>query len=164
MKQGSRFSSTKWIHFENKNIIITDPCYIIRDTENWHANGNDWDACDMGFNMEALGIKNYLTHDTIYGDWSCTTYNSDTDEEIGEFCADAGLVSIFDLDEVLKYNPDFDYHINRKWTTTLIENFTGNVRIKVTNNGNDSEWDMLNYDVQVEGIGNINFITNQTGL
>lgn len=35
-------------------------------------------------------------------------------EKIGYFCADAGMVAVFLLDEVLKYNPDFDYHINRE--------------------------------------------------
>lgn len=40
--------------------------------------------------MEILGITKYLVRDTIYGDWSCTTFNSDNKEPIGEFCADAG--------------------------------------------------------------------------
>lgn len=42
-------------------------------------------------------------------------------KNIGGFCADAGMVAVFLLDEVLKYNPNFDYHINRLWTTTLIK-------------------------------------------
>lgn len=161
----SRFESTGYIHFENKDIIITDPCYIMRAEHHGTKplTEDDWHTSNHGFNMEKLGIKNYLTHSTIYGDWSCTTYNSDTGEVIGEFCADAGLVSVFDLYEVLKYNPDFDYHINRKWTTTLIKNFTGDVRIKVERNENQSDWDGDNYDVYVEGEGNINFTTRQTG-
>ena len=61
-----------------------------------------------------------ISVDTLYGDWSCITYNSDTHEKIGEFCADAGMVGVFLLDEVLKYNPDFNYHIDRPWTTRRI--------------------------------------------
>ena len=80
------------------DIIITDPCYICKN--------GDWSKCGYGDNMGRLGIKNYICRDTIYGDWSCTTFNSDTKEPIGEFCADAGLVAVFLLDEVLKYNPD----------------------------------------------------------
>ena len=76
------------------DIIITDPCYICKD--------DDWSKCGYGDHMERLGIKNYICRDTIYGDWSCTTFNSDTKEPIGEFCADAGLVAVFLLDEVCR--------------------------------------------------------------
>lgn len=147
------------------DIIITDPCYICKD--------DDWHKCHYGDSMNVLGIKNYICRDTIYGDWSCTTYNSDTNEEIGEFCADAGMVAVFLLDEVLKYNPDFDYHITRPWTTTLIRDFDGDVDFKVVHTEgifeDDSRWhkkgDKWEDDsVQVVGTGNINFIGLQTGL
>ena len=108
--------------------------------------------------MEVLGIKNYICRGTIYGDWSCTTFNSDTNEEIGEFCADAGLVAVFLLDEVLKYNPDFDYHTNKPWTTTLIKDFEGEVDFEVI----DDEYGEP--EVQVVGKGNVNFVGKQTGL
>lgn len=179
----------------NGDIIITDPCYIIRepkgkpvfkkypllkgksgksfdsftkeetlsykqylaDVKQWEEDNaselNHWSDCDYGDNMEILGIKNYICRGTIYGNWSCTTYNLDTNKKLGNFCADAGLVAIFLLDEVLKYNPDFDYHTNRKWTTTLIKNFIGEVNFEVFNN-----------EVKVIGKGNINFYTKQTGL
>lgn len=154
------------------DIIITDPCYIIRKDRN-----NDWRKCDYGSNMEALGIKTYMTRDTIYGDWSCHTFNTETNEPIGEFCADAGLVSVFLLDEVLKYNPEFDYHLNRKWTTTLIKDFDGDITMEVVEfEEDDYEFDEETYEliptgkkitdeeVRVIGTGNINFYTSQTGL
>ena len=142
------------------DIIITDPCYIIRAEHNGTKpiTLDDWKACDYGDNMEVLGIKNYIYRGTIYGDWSCTTFNSDTNEEIGEFCADAGLVAVFLLDEVLKYNPDFDYHINRPWTTTLIKDFDGEVNFEVIYDEYGEP------EVQVVGKGNINFVGKQTGL
>lgn len=156
------------------DIIITDPCYIIRD------DGDDWSASSYGSSMEELGIRNYMTRDTMYGDWSCTTFNSDTNEVIGEFCADAGLVSVFLLEEVLKYNPNFDYHINRKWTTTLIKDFKGVVEFVVKHitgvHEDDTEWwskgDKWEDDeVQVIGRGinkrtgePLNFVGRQTGL
>ena len=37
----------------------------------------------------SLGIQNYMVNSTSYGDWSWTTYNKDTKETIGEFCADS---------------------------------------------------------------------------
>lgn len=130
------------------SIIITDPCYIIPGNSD-----NDWEKCEYGENMEVLGFSNYLTSGTEYGDWSCTTFETNTGTVLGEFCADAGLVSVFLLDEVLKYNPKFDYHINRLWTTTLIENFDGDIKITHRNGG-----------VSVVGTGNVNFYTAQTGF
>ena len=133
------------------DIIITDPCYIIRK-EN-ELTDDDWDACDWGDNMGVLGLTHSISRSTLYGDWSCTVYNSDTHEKLGEFCADAGMVAVFLLDEVLKYNPDFDYHINRPWTTTLIKDFDGDVIFEVVEN-----------EVRVVGKGNVNFIGLQTGF
>lgn len=73
-------------------------------------------------------------------------------EKIGHFCADAGMVAVFLLDEVLKYNPDFDYHINREWTTTLIKDFDGEINYYVDD------------DAHIIGVGNVNFFTTQTGF
>lgn len=75
-------------------------------------------------------------------------------EKIGHFCADAGMVAVFLLDEVLKYNPDFDYHINREWTTTLIKDFDGEINYYV----DDGD------DAHIIGVGNVNFFTTQTGF
>lgn len=136
-------------------------------------NISDWELSNYGSDMEVLGIKNYICRDTLYGDWSCTTYNSDTHEKIGEFCADAGMVGVFLLDEVLKYNPDFNYHIERPWTTTLIKDFDGEIDFEIIHTEgvyeNDTEfyskgekWE--DNSVSVIGRGNINFETRQTGF
>lgn len=136
-------------------------------------NISDWELCNYGEDMEVLGIKNYICRDTLYGDWSCTTYNSDTHEKIGEFCADAGMVGVFLLDEVLKYNPDFNYHIERPWTTTLIKDFDGEIDFEIIHTEgvyeDDTEFhskgDRWEDDsVSVIGRGNINFETKQTGF
>lgn len=122
--------------------------------EKWHEeNIDDWEKCEYGEEMELLGIHTYLSDRTIYGDWSCTTFNSDTKEKIGEFCADAGMVAVFLLDEVLRYNPDFNYHTEKLWTTTLIHDFHGTVELH-----REGE------EVAVVGKGNINFIGKQTGF
>jgi hypothetical protein len=54
---------------------------------------------------------------------------------------------------VLKFNPDFNYHTEKDWTTTLIKDFDGDVEYIVDND-----------EAYIKGIGNINFITRQTGL
>lgn len=56
--------------------------------------------------------------------------------------------------EVLKYNPNFDYHINRLWTTTLIKDFDGEVEYYI----DDAEG-----EAHIIGTGNVNFFTTQTG-
>lgn len=176
-----RYLDSEPMEFDG-DIIITDPCYIIRAEHHGTTplTDDDWGACEYGDNMEVLGIHNYMTRDTIYGDWSCTVYNTDTREAIGEFCADAGLVSVFLLDEILKYNPDFDYHKERTWTTTLIPNFKGTVQFVVEHEEGVYEEDCEywkagdkweEYSVHVVGHGinkktgePINFRSAQTGL
>lgn len=187
-------------------IVITDPCYIMRHQQGTtQLTEDDWDACDYGSNMEALGINNYITENTIYGDWSCTTYATEnpqkavddlaeiakyfndkyeeyggykvtTDEQyeeickecdakqdalnlevenIGHFCADAGLVSVFLLDEVLAYNPNFlQWAEDHLWCVTMIKDFDGDVEYYVDEAG----------DAHIIGTGSTNFFTTQTGL
>lgn len=180
------------------SIIITDPCYVAKD--------DDWEKSDYGENMQILGFTNIISEQTIYGDWSCTTYETDedpkeairkiadlqkqfdkeyealggfskiTDEDrialydkfddlqekliqnvnpIGYFCADAGMVCVLYLDEVLKYNPDFeDEYMGRSWVVTVIKDFDGEVEYVIDENG----------EAHIIGTGNINFFTSQTGI
>lgn len=189
--RNDRFESTKEIEFDNEDIIITDPCYIIRAEHHGTTpiTEDDWNACEFGSNMEALGFESdkYLTHDTIYGDWDCTVFNEDTGEILGNFCADAGLVSVFRLKDILEYNPDYDYKTEVKnGSATLIKNFTGDVSIDViddmenmclecneTATFKDCEYCEYYKDrwisngmkiACVVGEGNINFYSIQTGL
>ena len=147
-----------YLSYPNDPIMFSPTLQMEEDaydeaTQRWcDEDHNDWDRCG-GANFEVLGITTYLNGSTIYGDWSCTTYNTDTREPIGEFCADAGMVAVFLLDEVLRYNPDFNYHIERPWTTTLIKDFHGTVELHLEDD-----------EVTVVGKGNVNFIGTQTGL
>lgn len=148
------------------DIIITDPCYI---DNNGEINLGDSDKIDIfdGSGLSNFGFSDYIWESTLYGDWSCTTFHlkeefadenidllidSDFYEEpLGNFCADAGLVGVFLLDEVLKFNPNFNYHIERPWTTTWIKDFDGEI-----------EYIIYNDEVFIRGFGNVNFITRQT--
>lgn len=149
---------------------------------------DDWSKCEYGENMEVLGIHNYISKDTIYGDWSCSTYKVDEepkeflenvlrtlnvnleDEEygedessipyegeyIGEFCADAGLVGVFLLDEILAYNPNWKSWVEEHpWCATIIEDFEGEVKYYI---------DKVDKEAHIVGTGNINFYTVQTGI
>lgn len=159
---------------------------------------DDWDRCDYGDNMEALGITNYISESTIYGDWSCATFTtprSDVEKQVeelcdlghrryeaikeygsnsiqikvydnklneamegltkaGNFCADSGMVAVFLLDEVLKYNPNILKYIeDHPWCFTVIQDFDGDVQYYLDNSG----------AAHIIGKGNINFFTLQTG-
>ena len=151
------------------DIIITDPCYVMKENS-----GDDY------YDFKSLGIEHFMVRDTLYGDWSCTTYNADTGEELGKFCADAGMVSVLSLDEVLRYNPEFDYHTTKPWTTTLIRDFKGSVQFVIKENKwileEDTSYgkagdECVDYSVEVVGKGinartgePINFIGKQTGF
>ncbi len=128
------------------------------------AHPDDWEVCQYGDKMSKLGIKHALTNSTIYGDWSCTTFEDKTNNKLGEFCADAGMVGVFLLSEVLSYNPQFDYHTERPWTTTLIKNFKGTVYIERTTVKKDKYIRVIG-----EGIDKVTgqplcFHTEQTGF
>lgn len=150
---------------------------LIKQYTKWKDEHDDWRKCDCGQKMEALGINTYFTESTIYGDWGCTTYKIKEDpykvidnfveaekkgedygidcSKLGDFCADAGLVSVFLLDEVRKYNPDIDKWIEtHDWCVTKISDFDGEVNYYVDRNN----------EAHIVGIGNINFFTTQSSL
>lgn len=152
---------TPLMHFDG-DIIITDPCYLSsgmpdEDREKYRDK-----------NIEENGIRG-ISHSTLYGDWSCYTMNIDASEPFGQFCADGGEVCVALLNDVLKFNPKFDFHIERPWTTTLIKDFCGDVQIKVEPDNENGEEDNYICFVEGHGVNNntgepINFITMQTGF
>ena len=155
----------------NIHVIPLSPTY---ETENeaynkavakWDSEQeDDWGKCCCGEAMEKLGLNTFIVCDTIYGDWSCTTYNSLTKEKLGEFCADSGQVGIFLMSEVLAYNPDLNLP---KHCATIIKNFDGHVRVNKKSNGKYT-YDGKEYDdivAEVEGVSNtLNFKSAQTGF
>lgn len=149
----------------------------------WQSeNVTDWERCDYGDNMEVLGFtsQRYMTRSTLYGDWSCTTFDLNTKEEIGGFCADAGLVSVFLLDDILRYNPDYKDHLEKSWCATHIKDFKGTVQFVVKEVTDEYEDDSEYHkkgdtwtDYQVEVVGHgvnkvtgelIDFVGKQTGF
>lgn len=74
---------------------------------------------------------------------------------LGEFCADAGLVCVVYLDDILKFNPDFyQWAKCHPWCVTIIEDFDGNIEYEIDKND----------EAHIVGKGNINFYTSQSGL
>lgn len=131
------------------DIVITDPCYLdggneVLDESNW------WHDSSYGDDQEYLGFTSYIRESTIIGDWSWFTYDSDSGELLGKFCADAGLVCVCLLDEVLKFNPEFEnWAKEHLWCATIIRDFDGDIEYEVDDND----------EFHIVGKGNINFRT-----
>ena len=109
----------------NGTIIITDPCYIIKD--------EDWDRCDYGDNVKCLGFENCICEDTIYGDWTCFTYKgSEPNAEIirsrGKITAAVNNAKIF-----MEIQKEFGSFSNYIWAFTdnkIIKNTTDEFPVK----------------------------------
>lgn len=108
--------------------------------DNFYSFGHDQDiAEEEGYDPDEMTDEDW---DEMWSRIDETAYYSFSIEE----CED---------DEVLKYNPNFDYHINRLWTTTLIKDFDGEVEYYI----DDAEG-----EAHIIGTGNVNFFTTQTGF
>ena len=81
---------------------------------------------------------------------SCSVKDN-SDNIIGTFCADAGLVSVMPYQEALKYNPEIEERFRDSGEATIIRNFTGKVYIRSKFDIENKEW--IRY---VEGNGIIN--------
>jgi hypothetical protein len=140
------------------DIIITDPCYI--DKGDVFKEGRTlWDSNELniytGEGLENFGFTNYIWEGTIYGDWGCTTLNKENNSVLGYFCADAGLVGVFLLKEVLSFNPKVE-ELSSSRLATIIKDFHGTVEYKIEKDQKGTSFCYL------EGNGNVNFITDQT--
>lgn len=147
------------MHVEHKDIIITDPCYIAKDWEEFYNKYVARPVTRLNVPADEKACNdNILMRDTIYGDWSCHVFN-EKDEPIGQFCADAGMVCV----AVLGENPDIDPEkvekLSKKdWCATILKDYTGDIYIKRVPCEDDYD------EIIVEGKGSINFTTRQTGL
>lgn len=120
------------------DIIIGDPCEMVKSEE-------DWELCEYGTHMDKLGINNYM----------CIEYEEDAPDVIdnngniiGSFCTDSCMLVITKLSSLLEYNSEFNQHIMSPDNWTLIENFDGDIEVKETDDG-----------IQLIGKGNICFYT-----
>lgn len=136
------------------DILITDPCYFL--TEEDEEKG----AYSFDGDFSMIDIPHSMTRGTIYGDWGCTVINTDTNEKLGNFCADSGAVSVVDLNELLAHNPDFNCHIEHPWTSTVIHDFKGTVQFVVNEEVEEYKGkEYVEYKVEVIGRG----INKKTG-
>lgn len=113
-------------YITDKDIIITDPCYLMRE-ESRDAKLHDWDTCSCGERMERLRIFPHWVKRTGVGDGTWKLDGGDG-KVLGHISADSGQIGCFNLDEVLAYNPDFLKHKYLDILATIIRGFTGEVK------------------------------------
>lgn len=132
--------------FIDETVVITDPCYVLSSK-------------DENKNYIKSTEYKYISNHTIYGDWSCTVF-SDDKKELGQFCADSGQVAVFKGEDLT--DEFFKWAKEHAWCVTVIPNFLGTVTIKIKIADRVSMFNT--FECYVEGKGNINFISSQTGL
>ena len=69
-------------------IVITDPCYLRHDSLNSYEY---WEKSGYGEDLSVFGCSQWISENTIYGDWSCTTYKGDI-EKLIEFFKKASII------------------------------------------------------------------------
>ncbi|MBO5287457.1 MAG: hypothetical protein J6B34_04965 [Clostridia bacterium] len=126
------------------DIIITDPCYLMKSQ-------SDWSICSYG---DDLGALDFTSSFKVYSaDMIANSiFNTDTNQLLGEIKSDSGMLSVLYLDEVLSYNPQFEKGLSPK-CYTIIKGFNGEVsKVKI-----DGDPDQA---YAIVGKGNINFRTD----
>ena len=119
---------------ENDTLIITDPCYIMND--------EDWEHfLSLELTSKPIGLDNYLKQyhnfgevigaDTGYGDWNNEVIDSKSNEAVGEFTADAGMVIVCTASDLTNYGYDREefLDLHERGCIAVIPNFTGTVEL-----------------------------------
>ena len=145
---------------ENKTLVITDPCYMTDDCDDFETAYSplicrstiygDWSCFVFRGNEEdaeeGLELWNEVQRG-IFDDLNKQGYNYKgalgkmydlakktfiKEHCFGEFCADAGMVAVYDMDNLPEDKKQFckDY----PWCACVIENYTGPVSYIIDDN------------------------------
>ena len=124
---GRRRKATKSCEmlFDHEDVIITDPCYLIRNRKQWLAFVDRIPFDDVPSILNR-GKMRMLVADTIFGDWMCSLEGTlcGKKHDFGTFTADAGLVCTCApghrrIDAVVNRLPCQCYVVLRKFTGTV---------------------------------------------
>jgi hypothetical protein len=158
------------VKIKNETIVITDPCYF-ENTKPLLSKSTiygDWgctvfrgtkDEVNRNINEIRKSYddirKKYKKKKKISQENKLIEAEFDKKYKLGDFCADAGLVAVFLLKDILKDKSDeCKENLKKEWIRTIIEDFTGEVEYEI--DGEDK--------AHIVGIGNVNFYTIQTSL
>lgn len=122
------------------DIVITDPCYIVK-------NSADWSDCGYGQALDALGISTFLST----GEEDCGgsyVLRAADGTVLGEFCSDSSVISVMDAGELTAYNPAWADSLGG-CCYTLLHGFRGEITLST-----GEDW-------AIAGEGNISFRTEK---
>lgn len=151
-------------YFENEDIVITDPCYVLP---------NDTRFIDTPGRRDSLNnkpIPNSIVTETSFGDGGWTVYKGHLSLEYayglecensvpvyGETGADSGSNGVFSVKDVLALNePGAKENMEKDWIATIIKGFTGKVEVIHVPIGH-VEWGRTHY-TGIKGTGNKDFV------
>ena len=151
----SVYGCSQWI---SESTIYGDwSCHTYKGLkEEVQQNIEEWNTHYMNFfrKYNAKGVSQE-ERDKLLAEYRAFSKEFKAEHTYGAFCADAGMVCVVYLDEVLKVNPGIQDLIDKcPHCVTIIEDFDGDIRYEV---GDDD-------DAHIVGIGNKNFYTSQSGL
>ena len=162
------------------DLLITDPCYWMKDPEfnKYCLNSGD----DEVILLNPIDNMQGMLTSTLVGDWECSVYKIDIPVTVdslsniiedslkygknlpgklmGTFTADSGLVSISEYNETWDYNSKKAEELVDKltWTNTILNDFDGEVVFREIYLRDEEEPMRC-----IIGIGNYNFYSIQTG-
>ena len=166
--------------FFKGTIVITDPCYIkgshlgklmSRNTiyGDWscmvypgtieeNKSPEEWDAKYYQFWHDYnFSNKTKEEKDEMGNQWKVFKNQWMTDKNIyGQFCADSGMVAVFDYDKLEEKDKERCNEL--KHCATIIEDFEGELEFVITEYGEGSK------RVHVVGTGNKPFFSVQSGF
>lgn len=127
------------------NVIICDPCSIVKSEEDWFKVLTTEEE-EIPLNMEVVGIENYMAIDGR--EENRIIFIDEYGNKLGEACTDSSFYIVVYLEDILRYNCEFDSY--KKWRDTcmLFEGFNGTIDVDKDDNGAIKN---------IVGRGNINF-------
>lgn len=142
----NRFTRTQSMHADNDTLIITDPCYLLRD-EHWEhycnlefAGSNNGGGIGLDYYlMQYLDFGEVIAADTGYGDWSNTIKQGKAKQG---FFADAGTVCVVTMSDLDKYGADMNEvkRLHDMGGLAIVENFTGEVTLSYEGSEGQGYW------------------------
>jgi hypothetical protein len=105
------------------DLMITDPAFVVKDEA-------DWVACGYGDDMGALGFTTWCSALVTEGEEDLGAYHPDTGVCYGTFVTDSGVATAFLLEEILRYDPKFDEHLESPENVLWLRNFDGMVTVQ----------------------------------
>jgi hypothetical protein len=174
---------------KNETLVITDNCYVSHEDRGYNAliSANtiygDWSCmCYKGTKEEVQeltqqwneyyfkffheynwGNKTEDEKKSIYEQFKKKQKEWISEHCYGQFCADSGNVSVFELSVIRKKYPEFEkWAEEHPWCVCFVPDYTGEVAYIVEEEENEKG--EIDKSAHIVGTGNKKFYTTQSGL